>query len=68
MVEISRQYLSDTDRTVKIRQAVVIDKGTQPNFDTTKTKLPYQSGHQIFLIAGFLGSNFLKFSKLLYIL
>ena len=39
MVEISRQYLSDTDRAVQIRQAVVIDKGTQPELRYNKNKI-----------------------------
>ena len=50
MVVIPRQYLSGADKAVQIRRSVFVDKGTHPNFDTTKSKLPYQSGYQILLL------------------
>ena len=38
MVAISRQYLSGADRAVQIRQAVFVDKGTQPELRHNKSK------------------------------
>ena len=58
MVVISRQYLSGADKAVQIRRSVFVDKGHNPNFDKTKSKSPYQSRHQIFLLHAPSGLNF----------
>ena len=50
MVVKSRQYLSGADKADQIRRSIFLIKGHNPNFDKTKSKSPYQSGYQIFLL------------------
>ena len=52
MVAISRQHLSGADKAVQMRRSVCVGKGAQPELRHKKTKSPYQSGYQIFLLHG----------------
>ena len=44
--------MSGADKDVQGRQVVLMIKGHNPNFDTTKDKSPYESGDQIFFMPG----------------